>query len=157
MLYEPQNRARFLSGNDGTSPSRPSSPFTSLRSLAPEGSAVARKTPVQFYESVGMPRVSNYGSRPTSRKHHTRSNNVDLTCTLPEDETPSYRPRSSRVWEMVSEKAHSAAQPAAGHKVRQSAAACGEGRQCQKPPARKSVRKLILRGCLVVTGRANGA
>ena len=33
---------------------------------------------------------------------------------------------------------------AAGHKVSQSAAACGERRQCQKPPARKSVRKLIL-------------
>ena len=36
---------------------------------------------------------------------------------------------------------------AAGHKVSQSAAAraCGERRrQCQKPPARKSVRRLIL-------------
>jgi hypothetical protein len=128
MLYQPQNRARFLSGNDGTSPSRPAILTVHLAPLgvAPEGSAIARKTPVRFYESVGMPRVSNPGSRPTSRKHHIRSNNVDLTCTLPQDETPSYRPRSCRVWERQSETAYSAAQPAAEHKVRQSAAACGE-------------------------------
>lgn len=79
-------------------------------------------------------------------KERSRSNNVDLTCTLPEDETPN---EPTEELPRVGEQSVFGGSSAAGHKVRQSAAACGERRQCAKPPARKSVRKLIL---LVVSG-----
>ena len=99
MLYQHQSRARVLSRNYGThglahrSPRSTRAPQKDLRLRGRRRCSSSRED--------GMPRVSISGSQATNRKRleTSRSNNVDLTCTLPEDETPSCRPRSSRVRE----------------------------------------------------------
>ena len=141
MLHQQSNRARPLRrGNAGLH--GPVTNCLTVRARSPpEGSAIVRKTPVQFEQSVSASPRRYAARRPVlglerrAGRERSRSSNVDLTCTLPQTKVRNTGRGAAgfgmakRIQRRIARRSSSAAQRSAGHKVSQSAAACGERRQ----------------------------
>lgn len=139
MLYQQQNSARvlLLSGNAGTAPSRPASPFAHGAPLArPRRIGHRAEDAGAVQTNCSMPRVDLFW---VDRETVAGSKNVDLTCTLRRDETPR---ASTEELPVLATKACSAAQQQQGTKsVSQRPRAVSNDASSVKSHRRESLRE----------------